>query len=68
MMVAEHVAVIGAEQDERVVELSQPLQHVDHAADLFVDEAHRSVVSLAAVVDDFGGQVSRGPTPVNGCR
>ncbi len=47
MVVAEHIAVVGKEEDQRVVVQASSLQSGYDAPDLLIDERHRAVVGPA---------------------
>src|SRR4051794_5422964 len=57
-MVAEHVAVIGEEDDERLLQDVAPRQRLDNAADLFIDETDGAVVALSRAAHLIGAEIA----------
>jgi hypothetical protein len=56
-VLAHVVAVVAGEDDDRVVGQAQPVERVDHAADLRVHEADAGVVGLHALAAQVVGQL-----------
>lgn len=57
-MVAEHVAMVGEENNERVVVQGPFLQSGQDSPDLFIDERHRSIVGPAGFFRLAGTEVA----------
>ncbi len=57
-MIAQHVAVVGKEDDERLLHQLAPGERLQDAADLFVHEAHGAVVSLARAAHLFHAEIA----------
>src|ERR1043166_6156701 len=59
-MVAEHVSVIGKEDDERLLGPSAAVKRFEHAADLLVHKFHRRIIALPRAAY-LGGAKIAGP-------
>ena len=58
MMVAEHIAVVAEEDDERILRPAAAAESVEDPADLFINERDRAVVTLPRPPHLLGAEIA----------